>query len=483
MKLEDLRQDFPEMPEDIRVMVEREVYRQMNTGTLKRRKRMGKKYFITAFAAAMLLGTTVFAGAVYRMHTKQEGKFAVRTVIEEGEDAAGTMHTQGILEQQIPEIKNIKMEASYLPDGMIETEAGKYSFTENLYKGGVSIVFYRMDKGDAQFDMLTTGVEESEEIKVGEHDGVYIGLHGTGTGSDEVWFNQRIYVAYTDLHYVMEMYAASDVSREDAIKIAEGVRIEPVMDNSAQDIVNAYSWSDYLAAQTEEYTGEGNNKVSKSEMKNTHAVGEAFVTARAEEQVEIKVAQVQICDDISLLDWSVMGADSREEIRKETNVSGDLLPAKINYIKHGDGINSVDEITESREIPQKLVFVTVEYTNTGSSGINGYLFWGSLVKIAEKEDHMEIYKGNTAQTTTKWDDAAAEGAAGFMEMWYYDVHGSERKNNYIDHLEPGETAVVHMAWLVPEEELQYMYLNFDTSGDTYEFGESALETGYVDIRR
>ena len=36
MKLENLRQDFPEMPDEIRVMVEQEVYRQINTNTTKR---------------------------------------------------------------------------------------------------------------------------------------------------------------------------------------------------------------------------------------------------------------------------------------------------------------------------------------------------------------------------------------------------------------------------------------------------------------
>ena len=93
MKLENLRQDFPEMPDEIRVMVEQEVYRQINTNTTKRRKHFGKKYFVTAFAAAMLLGMTVFAGAVYKMRLKQGGPVAVQIFISVGEDA-GTMPTQ-----------------------------------------------------------------------------------------------------------------------------------------------------------------------------------------------------------------------------------------------------------------------------------------------------------------------------------------------------------------------------------------------------
>lgn len=63
-------------------------------------------------------------------------------------------------------------------------------------------------------------------------------------------------------------------------------------------------------------------------------------------------------------------------------------------------------------------------------------------------------------------------------MWYYDVHGGERHNNYITNLKAGETATVHMAWLVPEEELDCLYLNLDTHGGAYEIDPAGI--GYVD---
>ena len=68
-------------------------------------------------------------------------------------------------------------------------------------------------------------------------------------------------------------------------------------------------------------------------------------------------------------------------------------------------------------------------------------------------------------------------------MIYYDVHGGERGNNYIECIPSGETVTVHMAWIVTEEELSMLYLNLDPSGGSYEFSESALKTGYVDIRQ
>ena len=82
MKIEDLRQNFPEMPADLRQMVENEVHRQIRTVSQgRRRKHMAKKTIIAALAAAMLLGTTVFAGILYKMRTEPVGKYAVNTSI------------------------------------------------------------------------------------------------------------------------------------------------------------------------------------------------------------------------------------------------------------------------------------------------------------------------------------------------------------------------------------------------------------------
>lgn len=316
MKLEDLKQDFPEMPSEIRRMVEREVQEQIRIVPTKRRRRhMTRKTIAAAFVAVMLVGTTAFAGIAYKMHSEPVGEYAVNTKIEdmsqEGteENSSATGQTQEVID-----IKNVRMEVSYLPEGMVETEDGKYSYTDALYKGGVTITFYKMDTGDAQFDMLTTSVKESEKIKVGGYDGIYCELYGGDNG--EISFNQRIYVAYTDVHYVMEMYAASDVTKEDALKIAEGVYLQPVSDGNTQDVVHAYNWSEYVKSRNEE-TVEWNTPVTvpKSAMRNTHAVGEAFTAANVESSeddwlglsnIEIKVTDVQVSDKINLLDLSVL---------------------------------------------------------------------------------------------------------------------------------------------------------------------------------
>lgn len=200
-------------------------------------------------------------------------------------------------------------------------------------------------------------------------------------------------------------------------------------------------------------------------------------------QVEIKVTDVQVCDEVFLLDQSVLDKDNLLQLQKELDSSGKLLPTTIHYIKYGDGINTLNEVMDSREVPQKLVYVTVEYTNTGTEQLEEVLFWGNLLKIVEENGQMKLYKGKASDERVVFDEAVPQGVAHFAEMWYYDVHGGEWHNNYITNLKAGETATVHMAWLVPEEELKYLYLDLNTSGSSYAFCEESLAIGYVDIRQ
>lgn len=474
MKLENLEQEFPKMPEEMRAMIEREVEKQTKEGKVTmytKRKHFARKTLAASVAAAMLLGTTVFAGVIYQMHSEKVGKYAVKTEIQgNGESVSGTEATG-----EAANIPKVKMEVSYLPEGMVETETGKYSYQDNLYKGGVSVVFYRMDTGDEQFDMLTRNVISFEDIKVGGYDGVCLETQGIAGG--EVSASHRIYVAYTDLHYVMEMYAASDVSKEEAIKIAEGISLVPVADGEGDDIVNGYDWSEYIASLNEEidHVLYPNTPVN---VKNAYKTGETFAIIGDDviipNGVEARVAEVQISDNTSLLDMSVIDDDVKKNLTQETDENGNLLPAKINYIKCGDGVNTMYEIVDTREVPQKLVFVTVEYKNTTDKELTDVLFMGNIKKIIESNGQAVWYNGEEPKEGDSWDVAEIAGEAIHQEMWYYDVRGGERHNNYISSIKPGETATVHMAWLVPEEELGYLYLSLDPYG---------AESEFVDIRQ
>ena len=79
MKLENMNQEFPKMPDAMRKMIEQEVEQQLQKKTSKF---TGRRVMIAALAATLALGTTAFAGVLYRMKSKQVGTYAVKTTQE-----------------------------------------------------------------------------------------------------------------------------------------------------------------------------------------------------------------------------------------------------------------------------------------------------------------------------------------------------------------------------------------------------------------
>lgn len=482
MRFEDMKYDFPEMPEEMRTMIETEVKKQL---TAKDQRPHNKRWAVgktlaASIAAVMLLGTTAFAGvSIYRMQRDPVGDYGVNVKISE---------TEGSQADAAPfAIPDVEMEVGYLPDGMVQTETGKYCFTDNLYKGGVSIIFYRMDTGDGQFEMLHGDVLASEDISVNGHEGVY--LQYPHLYEEETTFDQRIYIAYTDVHYVMEMYIASDVTKEQAFKIAEGIRLLPAEDQQDENYISALNWSEYLQSkedsQSEQTDFAARITATKEEMKNTHAVGEAFSIEKtgidAYEGLTAKVVSVQVAEDISLLNPDF--TDS--ELKDETDADGKLLPATIQYIKTGS-TETLSEVVKSRQVPQKLVYATIEYTNIGEKELTDVLFAGDLARMQKEQGQMRMLTGQSYEEPSDgdtWTMAANRGLSAFYEMLYYDIRGGERNNNYITSIKPGETVTVHMGWVVTQEELGKLYLSLDTFGGGAEFSDSSLELGYVDIRQ
>lgn len=474
MRLEDLKYEFPEMPKEMREMIEREVEKQVKTESpqFQRGRKTAGRTIAASIAAVLLFGTTVYAGVrAYRLTQEPTGVHGVEVKITGEDDTA-----------EAPlEISDVKMEVGYLPEGMVQTEEGKYSYETDLQKGGVSLVLYKMDTGDGQFEVRHDDVSFSENFTVNGYEGVY--LEKPHLYEDEISFNQRIYVAYPDVHYVLEMYAASDVTKEEAMKIAEGVKLIPAGEGEGAANISAYNWSEYqeIAEANEQYADadwEENRTIPEEKMQNTHAVGERFPSG--EEGLTLKVKDVQVADDISLLNPALVD----EELKNETDENGRLLPADIQYIKEGDA-DSLSEVVRSRQAAQKLVYVTVEYTNEGEEELSDVLFMGTLERIAKKDGQMKMYFGDAYEEPKEgdaWTHACNRGLSAYQEMYYYDVFGGEEHKNYIDSILPGETKTVHMGWIVTEEELDLLYLNLDTCGGM-EFSDSSLALGYVDIRQ
>lgn len=484
----NLKNKYPSMPEDIRAMIEHEVQKQL-TGKLPARadrtkssKAPWKKVIAAALVATVAIGTTTFAGSrLYRWQTQKESNYGLKAGIvasqtddSQAADAAGS----GTAVSAPEEIPVLSMKATYLPEGMVAADDGsdKFYYEATPYQGGVTIVTSAMDQELSVENFPTeTHITACESIKINDMDAIYL------EKADQA-FNKRIYIAYPGYWQIVEMYFGDDVTKEEAIKVAEGLNVQPTGEN--QKLADTVTWSESIHPETE--VADARLSATREEMQNMHAVGEAFpvnssaATPEGEwittTDLEATVTDIQIADDLSLLNSEFMDS----ELSDALNGSGTFANNSIKYMKSGNGIDTIDEEIRTEEVAQKLVYATVEYKNTGDTELKDILFFASFVGLTETDNGYEIYD----RAKTDGDDATdavTYGSIGrFGEMDYFDIRGGEDNKNYISSLQPGESVTLHVAKIVNEDELDKMYLSLD--GSVYEFSEESLSTGYVDIR-
>lgn len=499
MRLEDIKDTFPKMPEDIKNMIENEVAVQIKSRQeesmdpentrqsekteenakiikyRKKRKDTVRRMLVASMAAALALATTVGAGVVYQMHNEKVGKYGVKTKIE-GQQTAET-------ENLGAKTDYVELTTSYLPDGMVQTEEGKYSFEDNYMEGGISMVVYRLPQNEKVDDLLSTDVAESEELEVGGRPAVYLEKVSSAA--------KKLYVIYAEHGYMLEMFAFPDVTKDEMIRIAEGLTVVPSEKTEGNCVMQLCDWN-----QTEEAEEKGEPVDSdsdrefsfdKTKMENTHAIGESINMEHAGIDnmpgLTATVTSVELSDNSSILADGMLDADAM----KAFDADGNLLPMKLEYIKSGDGLNTTDEVVKTETLPQKIVYAAVKYENNGTETLHDIMYNGGIAFLEEKGSQMQFADyfllSDEEKASIGCDYRELERVGFSQEVYLSDVTGGERNNNYINELKPGESVTIHFAFKIPEEKLGEMYLTLSNTGGVYSYDETSLAVGYVDIRQ
>lgn len=195
------------------------------------------------------------------------------------------------------------------------------------------------------------------------------------------------------------------------------------------------------------------------------------------DKISVCVDAVQVGDNLQLLGQN----NVPEEWTDAVGTDGNLVNNTLSYIKSGNGIDSVDEIVKTESVKQKLVYATVTYTNKSDEEINHMLYIGTLLLMDHEDGAYQIYDP-TEQSGNDYDRVIWDGVARTAEMTYNSISEDYGDGgNYISSLKPGESIQVNMAWIVNENDLNNMYLNLNGDGAAYEFSDSMLKTGLVDI--
>lgn len=474
MRFEDMKNEIPETPEFIHTMIQNEVEKQMQATKVvdvRRRKRWtAPKVAVVAAACVAVTASVVYAGVnIYHMFLEKQGTYGVTTGIKGGD---------GTEETTVPKtLHEVDIFARYIPDGMEWIDDFHLEYPEHDRNGGFSFASSIFDPAALDQVVQEQNVVDSEQRTFGDYEGVYLKYNSLSEGT----FDQRIYLLCPDLYRIFTIYIGDDVSKEDAVKVAENLVLTE--NDTVIDTAGLGTWEE---KGKEEEVVEEALTVAEDQDLPVHQIGDSFrldVTGEDEngeylaETISARVDSVQITDDLALLDpgkipekWvDAIGAD------------GKLQTDERSYVKSGDGVNTLDEIVRSEEVPQKLVYATVTYTNDTDKKIHHMLYMGSLFTMRKENGTYEIYDARE-QAGTDYDRIIQKGVASVGEMKYFSLSEQyENGRNYISVIKPGESVQLQMAWIVDEVDLENMYLNINGDGASSEFSEGMQKNGVVDI--
>ena len=479
MRFEDMKNNIPETPEFIHVMIQNEVDRQLQGSTIiqipkKRKKWNGARVAAAAMVCVLATSTAAYASVkMYRMYVEKQGDYSVKTGIT----------SENKLADLPAQIHDIDFKTGYIPDGMKWVDESHLEYPQSKRMGGFSFASVLLDNDDLNQALENKNVVESEERTFGKYEGVYLKYNNLKT--EKGAFDQRIYLLCPDKYRVITIYIGDDVSKDDAVKVAENLEITE--NDKMMETAKMYTWSDEVNPNVE--TGdEMVTSVSEDKLK-VYKIGEDFTLSASGEdkdgnnivndKISAHVDSVQTADDLKLLS----GADLPEEWKNVIDSNGKLVKNKVSCIKSGDGVNTVDQVVKTENVNQKLVYATVTYTNNSDQEIKHMLYIGNLALIHHENGEYHIYNA-MEQSGNGYDRVSWDGVAHTAEMTYSSVREDYGNGgNYISSLKPGESIQVNMAWIVNEDNLADMYLNLDGEGSAYDFNEGMLEAGVVDIRK
>ena len=479
MRLEDMKSDIPETPDFIHKMIQNEVAKQIQDTkvmNLQRRKTWTiPKIAAVAAACTLAVSTAAYAGVnLYHWFLEKQGAYGVAVKID-----ADSMAKETMLPDEVPKVN---LFARYIPKGMSWNDEYHLQYPEHEQTGGFSFASVLLDKNDLGQVVQDQNVIDSEERTFGEYQGVYLKYNSIAKSGT---FNQRIYLVCPDLYRVIMIYIGDDVSKEDAIKVAENLVITG--NTTMVKTAGMPTWSeDMIAEKIENDDDEIITSVNEKELP-VYQIGDTFdLNATGEDTngeyltktISAKVDSIQIADDLQLLNGQI--PEGWEDAVRE---DGKLKENTISYIREGDGVNTLDEVVKTKTEQQKLVYTTVTYTNTSDQEADHILYIGSLMMCHNDGSTYKVYipgeEAGDGYDRCTWDGAARTG-----EMKYCSViENYGNGGNYIPSLKPGESIQISMAWIVNESDLKEMYLNLNGTGASYQFDDEILANGIIDIRQ
>lgn len=243
MRLDELKNDFPNIPDFVHDMIQEEVEKQVkssNVTAMQRKNKFNRSISRVAAAVAVCIiatSTVAYAGTkLYHMYLEKQGNYGTLTSIKSDENSEDV---------KLPEeIHKISVTSNYIPKGMEwtaeENQLGLV-YKDAPYTEGIAIRTDLVDEESLDKSLLDRNVIESENHVFGSYDGIYL-KYNTINGENS--FDQRIYLLCPEEYRVLTLYIGNTISKEEAYKFAENIVITE--EDEMIKTADMTAWSDII---------------------------------------------------------------------------------------------------------------------------------------------------------------------------------------------------------------------------------------------
>lgn len=457
---EKLEQVFGEIPQVVEERITKEVQKGIKGN---KRKVSMRKVTVVMLAAVMVTGTVIFADNMYNYTIKRD-RYMTEILKKSDQNAEDSSEFAGF--------DYIAIKYNYIPEGY-KPELEKILNMENadpqaeitginkLHSedgGSISVCISVMNSND-----IISQIQNTKKVEELTFDGKKAYIINKYT-VESMRADKECYVFFQDSKYYAIIQTNSFVSMEDTQKFIEKCTLEGTNEPYMLDATvvskeelhrNRFAAEGGKSETVQTKTAANQGPNWEWLFKNFHQPGETI----EDNGCEFTLNSYKFIDNISeYIDKGIFSIDVKKDWFDK---DGNILPSHIQIIKEGDGINTVDEVIDEKDIPVKLLVVNI------------------TVKVKENPNNQPIhvmpwleldgFQNNKLEAGTyEVGDKKNEGAAIYNEIAIDEGEGFDYAN-----LKVGDVVSYNLIYVVDEMDMEHVGLVFN--------GTKIIKTSY-DLR-
>ena len=455
---------------------------------------------MVAAAAAVVIGIPVSLYAVSRAfpdsvpmaEVDNEAETATQTVNTPEELAEAPDGTAGVLTlekngkyqyilrftptaEEADDENKYDIDYTWLPDGAYDNSKrlGKHAFG-TAAGGTLDSCYYRVSATTPMIEKVG-GIVQLDDVSNDEktayifqrQENAYLGLEDTMSFGRLAWIN------FKGTNFIVELFFTDDISDDDVKSIIDGMKLA----NSGKQTAGIWF-------QREESSGMSNAEPATSSRRvddfNIVSVGDTVYDEDAfGNSVEITINDAWVQDNFDGIytDGCGMPADYSGYLSEDGKIDEEYQYGTI-----GDGIDTLDEITETIVVQKKVIVLDLTYKNIGSEDIyddfenhkDSYLIHPNLLKAPEWDYNWRVKSKKDESTLLNHNKIACEDYLSLET----DNKGSK---NSINIPANGETHV-KFSLIANADDLDELYVDFTGQALNHSYSKNSVKYPLLPVK-